>query len=144
MNLNRVNENETLHNLKSHKNKDIDKITVTNNFYNLNNNNSKIFFFIKKIRDILLFSITTSIIVGAVIFSVVYFKDKNNKKSISFKQNLNNTKKIDGYFIPKDKLLNLFYKKCSVENCKTCYGTSFNDTCISCFNSYEPIITENL
>ena len=80
---------------------------------------------------------------GLIIYIANYNYEKNNKKSISFKHIVNNTDDKDGYYIPKDSLLNPYYKKCSVENCKRCYGNSYNDTCISCLNYYDPIMNKN-
>ena len=141
MKLNKSCEIETSHKLKTHENIDINKLLLKN-IHNTNKNKANIFF-IRKIRDIVLISILISIIVGIVIFSVVFFKEKNKKILISFNQSLNNTEKLDGYYIPKDRLSNPFYKKCSVENCKNCYGNSYNDTCIACLNSFEPLLNEN-
>ena len=56
---------------------------------------------------------------------------------------MNFTDNIDGYYIPKDNLSNPYYKKCSVENCKKCYGHSYKDICISCLKSFIPIMNEN-
>ena len=122
---------------------DINKIIIR---YNLNNdlNNNKFINFrcFRKIKDIFLFLILILIILGLIKFFTLYHSTKNNKINISFKQYANNTNK-DGYYIPKDKLLNPVYKKCSIENCKKCYGNSYKDTCMSCFSSYYPIIDKN-
>ena len=143
MKLNHINAIETLRRLKTNKNIDINKIIVESSLNNnINNKNSRIFLYIKKLRYITFISIVVSIIFGAIIFSVIYFTKKNNIKMISFKPIKNNTDNIDGYYIPKDKLSNTIYKKCSIENCKKCFGNSYNDTCISCLNFYNPIMNE--
>ena len=147
MKLNKLNNIETSNRLKAHKSIYINKIIVeknlNNNIYHINNNKSNKFFYIGKIRNIILFSITTSIIIGAILFYAYYVLEINNKTLKSYKHIKNNTIDIDGYYIPKDKLSNPYYKKCSVESCKKCYGNSYNDTCIACFNSYDPLLNEN-
>ena len=143
----KINRNDTLNNLKTHKTFDISQIIVNhdlNNNLNIRNNNFSFILFIKKIRIMILSLIITSIIVCASIIVINYFSEPNKKSVISFNQNFNNnTDNIDGYYIPKDRLLNPSYKKCSVNNCKRCYGNSYKDTCISCLNSYNPIKDEN-
>ena len=146
MKLNKLNNIETSNRLKTHKSIDINKIIVeknlNNNIYHINNNKSNKFFYIGKIRNIILFSITTSIIIGAILFYIYYILEINNKTLKSYKHIKNNTIDIDGYYIPKDKLSNPYYKKCSVESCKKCYGNSYNDICLSCIKSYAPIMNE--
>ena len=144
----KINRNDTLNNLKTHKTFDISKIIVNhglnNNLSIRNNNNISLILFIKKIRTIILSLIITSIVISASIIVINYLSETKKKSVISFNQNLNNnTDNIDGYFIPKDRLLNPSFKKCSIDNCKRCYGNSYKDTCISCFNSYNPIRDEN-
>ena len=143
----KINRNDTLNKLKTLKNNDISQIIVkddcNNNFYIRSNNNFNILFFIRNTRKIILSIIITSIIVIASITIIQHFSETKKKSVISFNQNLNNTDNIDGYYIPKDRLLNPSYKKCSIDNCKKCYGNSYNDTCISCFNSYNPIRDKN-
>ena len=145
--VNKINKNDTLKDLKTHKNIGISKIIVkddlNNNLYIRSNNNFNIFLFIRGAGKIILSLIITSIIVAALITITQHFSETKKKSVISFNQNLNNTDNIDGYYIPKDRLLNPSYKKCSIDNCKKCYGNSFNDTCISCFNSYNPIRDKN-
>ena len=135
MNINevkKINRNDTLNNLKTHKTFDISQIIVNHglkNNLNIRNNNFSSILFIKKIRTIILSLIITSIVISASIIVINYFSETKKKSVISFNQNLNNnTDNIDGYYIPKDRLLNPSYKKCSIDNCKKCYGNSFNDT----------------
>ena len=142
-----IHRNDTLNNIKTHQNFNISQIIIKHDLYNnlniRNNNNFNIISFISKIRTIILLLIITSIIVGVITIFIKYFSPPKNKSFISYKQNLNNTDNIDGYYIPKDRLINPSYKKCSVNNCKKCYGNSDNDTCISCLNSYNPLKDEN-
>ena len=139
-----VNSNQTLNQLKINQSMDLNEIIVKREFQNnFNNNiNYKIFSFIKRIRDVILIFVILSIISALIIFVIGYFS-KNEKNAMIFKQNIINTKEIDGYYIPKDRLSNPIYKICSIDKCKKCYGNSINDTCISCFDSYKPIIDEN-
>ena len=145
--VNKINKNDTLNKLKTYNNINISKIIINddlnNNLYIRSNNNFNILLFIRNIRKIILSLIITSTVVTALITIIPYFSERKKKSVISFNQNLNNTDDIDGYYIPKDRLLNPSYKKCSIDNCKKCYGNSYNDTCISCFNSYNPIMDEN-
>ena len=138
-----INGNQTLSHLKIKQNIDLNQIIVNNELHNNPNSiNYKIFFCIRKIRDIILISIIISIILSLIIFFKEYYSKKENK-AIIFKQNINNTDELEGYYIPKDRLSNPIYKICSIDKCKKCYGNSLNDTCISCFDSYKPIIDEN-
>ena len=102
------------------------------------------YFCVKKIRDIILFILVTSILIGVIVFVVLYFLKMNKKsKKIILKQNITNADDKDGYYILKDSILNLIYKKGSIDNWKKCYGNSTNDICISCNKSYDPILDEN-
>ena len=133
---------ETLRHLKTNKGLDIKQIIIK---YNLNeniDNNQNYFFFIKKLRRIILLSIILSIIISLIFFLIFNYRKRNNRKLISLKRNVNNTDDIDGYYIPKDISLNPYYKKCSVVNCKKCYGNSYNDICLSCLNFYIPLKNE--
>ena len=138
------NRNQTLSRLKINQSTDINRIILRHELDNTSNNinNYQNFFCIRKVRDIILISIIISIILSLIIFLIEYYSKENNK-AIIFKQNLNNTNELDGYYIPKDRLSNPIYKICSIDKCKKCYGNSLNDTCISCFDSYKPIIDEN-
>ena len=148
MKLNRIDRIETSNILKTQESKDISKIIIkqslNNNLYNISVKKSGIFYYISKLKNIILFSTVISIVVGTITFSVLYYRENNIKTRINYIQiRKNNTDNIDGYYIPKDKLSNSFYKKCSVENCKKCYGNSNNDTCLSCLNSFYPIRNDN-
>ena len=138
------NRNQTLSRLKINQSTDINRIILRHELDNTSNNinNYQNFFCIRKIRDIILISIIISIILSLIIFFKEYYSKKENK-AIIFKQNINNTDELEGYYIPKDRLSNPIYKICSIDKCKKCYGNSLNDTCISCFDSYKPIIDEN-
>ena len=139
----RAIRNESLKHLKTNKNIDINKIIIKHEFNDsLNRTNTK-YNFLKRIRTIILFSTISSIVVGLIIFFIAIFSQSINKKPVSFKRIKNNTDNIDGYYIPKDSLFNPYYKKCSVDNCKKCYGNSNNDTCILCLNAYNPLLNEN-
>ena len=138
------NRNQTLSRLKINQSTDINRIILRHELDNTSNNINyyQNFFCIRKVRDIILISIILSIILSLIIFLIEYYSKENNK-AIIFKQNLNNTNELDGYYIPKDRISNPIYKICSIDKCKKCYGNSLNDTCISCFDSYKPIIDEN-
>ena len=143
----RINRNETLRILNKNKkgseiNKLIVKYNLDNDLYNANKKQFINFLCFIRIKNIILLSMIISIIIGLIIFFISYHSYKNNKINISFKQYINNTN-IDGYYIPKDKVSEPIYKKCPIENCKRCYGNSYNDTCTSCINPYNPIIDEN-
>ena len=135
--------NETTRRLNKEKKIDINKIINKHNLNNNLNNSHNSIFFIKKIKNIILLSILILIIVGLVIFLILNNSQKNKKIPFSLHQNNINITNQEGYYIPKDNLVNSFYKKCSVENCKKCYGTSYKDTCISCLSSYKPLLDEN-
>ena len=143
---NNNDKNETLKIYNSNINLELSKIILKhenkNNLYNAHNKSFINYFCIRKIRKIVLGMLIILIICGIIIFTILYFKKRNDTTSISFKQSMNNTDNINGFYVPKDNILS--YRKCSVEYCKKCYGNSYNDTCISCLNSsYEPIIDEN-
>ena len=131
--------------IETNKNTDIEKIIVKHNdkynYIHLNNNSS-IFFWIKTLKYIISFSLIISIIFAITIIIVNNKKEKDKKILILLKNNMSNTEEIEGYYIPKDRLSNPIRKKCSVENCKKCYGNSYNDTCILCLNNYNPIKDE--
>ena len=142
----KINQNDTLNKLNTLKNINIIvNDDLNNNLYIRSNNNFNILLFIRNTRKIILSLIITSIIVTALITIILYVSETKKKSIISFNHNLNldNNDNIDGYYIPKDRLLNPSYKKCSIDNCKKCYGNSSKDTCISCFNSYDPIRDKN-
>ena len=139
---------ETLRPLKRKKRHDINRIIIrhglNSDFYKTHNKNCINYFCFNKLREIILALFIILIILIIIIF--FFFcrkkKEKFNKEFQSAKLIKNETVYKVGYFIPIDNVLS--YKKCSVENCKKCYGNSFNDTCISCINSsYDPIIDEN-
>ena len=140
---------ETLSHLKIDKSIEIDRIIIkhdiqNNNFYNINNKSFINYFCVRKIKGIILILLVASVIVGIIVFGVFYFIKVNKKSTaILLKQNITNVNDKDGYYIPKDITLNTIYKKCSVDNCKKCYGNSNNDICISCNKSYDPILDEN-
>ena len=142
-----INEAElsrTTRRLKNCKKIDIKEIIKNHNLYESsdNNNISLIFLCFRKIKSIILFLLLLSIIIDLIIFFILYNSKSNKKVSESFKLN----KKIlnkDGFYIPKDISSDLLYKKCSVENCKKCYGNSYYDICTSCFDSYNPIFDKN-
>jgi len=141
----RINRNETSRILnKNNKKSDINKLIVkynlNNDLYNTNYKKCINFLCFKRIKNIILLLLILTFIICLIIFFILYHSDKNNKVNISLYQYINNTN-IDGYYIPKDKLLDI--KKCSIENCKGCYGNSYNDTCTSCFSSYNPKFDEN-
>ena len=143
----RINRNETLRILnKKNKKADINeliaKYNLNNDLYNTDNKKFINFLCFTRIKNIILLSMIISIIIGLIIFIILYHSDKNNKTKVSFKHYINNTN-IDGYYIPKGNHLNGIYKKCSIDKCKRCYGNLYNDTCTSCFDSYNPIIDEN-
>ena len=146
MELSHTKNIETSSRIKTYKSKDINTIIVkyglNRNIYNINNTKTNLFLYIRKIRNIILSSMLISVIAGAILFFINFISDNNSKSKISFKRIQNNNDNIDGYYIPKDKLSNPIYKKCSVENCKKCYGNSYNDICISCLNSYISIMNE--
>ena len=82
-------------------------------------------------------------IVGIIIIFIVNkSKPKSKVFKMSFKQAINNTN-LKGYYLPKDNLTSTIFIKCSVDNCKSCYGNTYNNTCISCFDSYIPLRNEN-
>ena len=123
-------------------NRVIDKYNLNDNFYNSHINICN-YFCMKKTKKIILTLVIILIIVGIII---LLFLKKSKKKvkpfKMSFKQSVNYTN-INGYYLPKDNLTNSVFIKCSVDNCKKCYGNSYNNTCISCFDSYSPIRNEN-
>ena len=141
-----VNINETQRNFKKHKKLDIKKLYDKYDlFQNSNTSNSHCLnniSYIRKLKDIILFSALISFIIGLIIFFIKYFTERNIVKPISFNKKINEANK-EGYYIPKDNTINPTYKKCSVENCKRCYGNSIMNICTSCLNSYEPIYDEN-
>ena len=137
MNYNNI---ETSSHAKTKKEKNINQIINKLNLYN-NCNNKEFNFIIIKARKIFLIGILILIILCPIIFVILYFSQDNNEIIILFNKKINNTN-IDGFFNPKDNFLNLTYKKCSIENCKKCYGNSFNDTCISCLNSFKAILND--
>ena len=118
------------------------KQKIKKNLYNSNNVFFD-YFFLKKIKDRILAILLAILLVFLIIFVILYYKNKKIKSIISFIKYMNFTDNIDGYYIPKDNLSNPYYKKCSVENCKKCYGHSQKDICISCLKSFIPIMNEN-
>ena len=139
---------ETLRPLKRKKRHDINRIIIrhglNSDFYKTHNKNCINYFCFNKLREIILalFIILIILIIIIFFFCCRKKKEKFNKEFQSAKLIKNETVYKVGYFIPIDNVLS--YKKCSVENCKKCYGNSYNDTCISCLNSsYDPIIDEN-
>jgi len=137
---------ETLYYLKTEqnidKNIDINKIIAKRNLKSNLFKTHNSFFCFKRIKYIILFLIIITIIICLIITLFIYSQERNKKIKISYESYVNITDNIDGYYIPKDGILNPTYKKCSVENCKKCYGNSLNDTCISCFDSYKAIRNE--
>ena len=49
-----------------------------------------------------------------------------------------------GYYLPTDSETKLECKKCSLENCQTCEGTTTSNICTSCINSYSPILSNGI
>ena len=141
MKLNEINRNETLRYFETNKNKNINELIIRHGF-----NTHKIYkkyITIKKIRDIIFILLILFIVIGLIVFLIIYNnKEKQVGKLISFKQYINNVDDFDGYYIPKDATSRK-YVKCSVEKCKKCYGNSYNNTCLSCIKYYEPIRDEN-
>lgn len=45
----------------------------------------------------------------------------------------------EGYYLPSDDEQKLKCKKCSVDGCKTCYGTKSYDVCTECYSYLSPI-----
>ena len=100
-------------------------------------------FLYEKTKKIILTLVIILIIVGIII--LLFLKESKKKVKpfkVSFIQSINNTN-IKGYYLPKDNLTNSIFIKCSVDNCKKCYGNSYNNTCISCLDKYIPIRNEN-
>ena len=87
------------------------------------------------------------IITLLTIFLVVILKDdkKSYKIDIQNYREINSTKfnKV-GYYIPKDNNLeNYTPLKCSISNCKKCYGNSKSNTCMDCIYPYMPVYNDN-
>ena len=109
------NRNQTLS--SGNINQRLDINLIIDRHESLNNSNSinyKIFLYI---RRIILFYIIISIILSLIIFFIQYYS-KKDKKTIIFKQYINNTNELDGYYIPKDRISNPIYKICSIDKCK--------------------------
>ena len=144
MNIN-INKNETSRHLGLKKiNIDINKSKHKfNNKYNAYKSHIfKNFFCFKKIKIIILLLISLLTIFGIVIFLILYFSNKKEKKTVKVQQDISQIN-LDGKYIPKDRLNFQDIKNCSIKNCKKCYGNSYNDTCISCFASFTPIRNKN-
>ena len=142
MNINRINEisRNTYRSSDLDINKIIKNHDLNNDFYNVNNKSCIKYFCVKKLRVILI-SFIISIIIGTIIFIILYKIKKESKYLKIIKNDLIDR---DGYYIPLDKLSDPVYLTCSVKNCKKCFGNSYNNTCISCLNSsYIPIKDEN-
>ena len=129
-----INGNETSRHFKNHKKINIKKIIQR---YRLDNNYSETSYF-NKIKNIILFSLLISAIIGLIIFFIIN-NPKSYKKVFQLSKLDTNNLNKDGYYIPKDISSEIIYKKCSIENCKKCYGNSYYDICTSCSNSYYPI-----
>ena len=98
--------------------------------FNINQKNRNNYLSKKQLIYIIISSLAIFIIL-AIIIIIVSIKKSNN----------NETLKCDpGYFVPeKEKIC----KKCSLENCKECYGTENLNFCTSCISSYIPIYLNN-
>ena len=82
-----------------------------------------------------------------IILLIIFLVTNSNTDKISFSLDIQKYREINisnyntsGYFIPKDDN-NLYFtpKKCSIQNCKKCYGNSENNFCTSCISPYAPI-----
>ena len=136
---NNKNEDKLFFKKNSSLNKIIINHDINNNLYNIKNRIN--IFCILKIRKKILLILVLSIIIGLIIFLILYYKKINKKTIISFNPYLNKADDKEGFYVPKDNLL--IYKRCSIENCKNCYGNTYNNTCISCKKSYDSIKDEN-
>ena len=135
--------NRHINKSSSKRNSSLQKIIINHelniNLYNTKNciNTFCILKLSKKILSILILSL----IMGLIIFSILYYKKINKKSSISINYNINNVEEKEGFYIPKDNLS--IIKKCSVENCKKCYGNTYDNVCTSCKKSYDSVKDEN-
>ena len=105
MNIN-INKNETSRHLGLKKiNIDINKSKHKfNNKYNAYKSHIfKNFFCFKKIKIIILLLISLLTIFGIVIFLILYFSNKNEKKTLKVQQDISQIN-LDGKYIPKDRL----------------------------------------
>ena len=97
---------------------------------------NKIFFVgkFKYIANILLLILIIFLFVNIIIFLIIY---NHQRKKVEEKKQNNQINCNLGFYLPRDDLFNC--KKCSVKNCKKCYGTINFDICISCDYSFLPI-----
>ena len=126
--------NETIRNFRNKNRIDIPNLINKHNSYKIH--------YITKIRNIIILVSFFLILGGLILFFILNNNKRKSKTKLSFKQRSNETF-MEGYYIPKDNLISSAFKKCSVENCKRCYGNSKKDTCMSCIKSYKPITDKN-
>ena len=126
--------NETIRNFRNKNRIDIPNLINKHNSYKIH--------YITKIRNIIILASLFFILGGLILFFILNNNKRKSKTKLSFKQRSNETF-MEGYYIPKDNLISSAFKKCSVENCKRCYGNSKKDTCMSCIKSYKPITDKN-
>lgn len=50
----------------------------------------------------------------------------------------------EGYYLPSDDEQKIKCKKCSVEGCRSCYGTKNSDTCTECYSHLRPIFENSI
>ena len=90
------------------------------------------------LKKLILFGSIGFLVMIVVIIVVVVVVTKKKKDEDSEGTLFNN-----GFFYPIDDQDNLH--KCSLENCKECYGSIFNNTCMKCFpNSTELYTNDNI
>ena len=92
-----------------------------------NDNNPQNQFRYKKLIIILISSFLSLLIIATILYFVFHNKEKQNANTINCEP---------GYFIPENEKN---CKKCSLENCKECYGKENLNYCTSCIDSFIPL-----
>ena len=97
--------------------------------------------------NIIFISMGSLMLILLISFLVTNSKDDKKSSKIDYQKYREmdiSSYKRDGYYIPKDDdNINYTPKKCSLPNCKTCYGNSKTNICTSCISPYIPIFNEN-
>ena len=85
----------------------------------------------KSVLHIIILIVLIILISSLIIIIIIIINKQDKKKIINCDV---------GYFLEKDENKCL---KCPLTNCKKCEGSLINNSCISCFSSYKPIILKN-
>ena len=119
----------------------IDSKNSRNSYIDLHYNKKSSFFPINKMKILskyLLFIFISIFFIGIIIFIIINFSKGQKLKVATLQEKEAFCEK--GYYMTLDDKT---CQKCSIENCKECYGTKLSNICTSCDKKYEPIYINN-